>query len=277
MKSRLASPAWMAGALVAIVAPATSRAQDVGALTEQVRQVEGRADQLGSLLNEQENPQREIPPYTERFAEAELLYRLRDYARASVLFTDIVENYAGSPAYSNALYLLGEALYQAGDRLGARARFTEVIQHANDPVFRPFVQRSLGRLIEIALRTGDTSNIEELFAILGQIPSAEIEAQTTYVRGKYYFLRAQPDYEMARQSFDAVPTRAPVYPQARYFLGAILTAQGRYPEAIEAFQRVLRIQPEGPEQQEVLDLASLAVGRLEIERNNYEAAIEAYQ
>ncbi len=262
--------------LAAAVGTPQASAQSLDAIANDVRLLETRSNELDSLL-QQSAPRSTVPPYTERFADAELLYRLRDYARASVLFTDLVSNYRDTPAYSNSLFLLGESLYQAGDRLGARARFREVVNNAADPVFRPFVQRALGRLIEIALRTGDVSGIEEIFSRLNQIPPSEIEAQTTYIRGKYYFLRAQPDYDQARQAFDSVPTRSPVYPQARYFLGAILTAQGRYPEAIEAFQRVLRIQPEGAEQQQVLDLASLAVGRLEIERENYDSAIEAYQ
>jgi tetratricopeptide (TPR) repeat protein len=267
----------LAGATLGVAWPSAASAQSVDSVSNEVRQLEQRATGLDSFLTSEENVANPIPPYTQRFADAELLYRLRDYARSAVLFTDIVTNYQNTPAYGNSLYLLGESLYQAGDRLGARARFREVVGHASDPAFRPFVQRSLGRLIEIALRTGDVSGIEETFAQLNQLPPSEIEAQTTYIRGKYYFLRAQPDYDQARQAFEAVPSRAPVYPQARYFLGAILTAQGRYPEAIEAFQRVLRLQPEGPEQQQVLDLAALAIGRLEIERNNYDQAIEAYQ
>lgn len=263
--------------LAAVVGTTAVHAQGLENASRAVTELESRAAGLETLLVDQERPLARAAPYTERFADAELLYRLRDYARAAVLFTDIVTNYRDTPAYPNALFLLGESLYQAGDRLGARARFREVVAHAGDPVFRPFVQRALGRLIEIALRTGDVTGIEEIFARLNQIPPSEIEAQTTYIRGKYYFLRAQPDYEQARQAFEAVPSRSPVYPQARYFIGAILTAQQRYAEAIEAFQRVLRIQPEGPEQQQVLDLAALAIGRLQIERNNYDAAIEAYQ
>jgi len=246
----------------------------------EVTQLEARVGRLDGLLTAQTGtPVNQGPPYTERFADAELLYQLRDYARASVLFTDLVTNYRDTPAYSNALFLLGESLYQAGDRLGARARFREVIAHSRDPVFRPFLQRSLGRLIEIALKTGDVSGVEEVFAEINQIPPAEIEAQTTYVRGKYYFLRAQPNYDLARQAFDSVPERSPMYAQARYFLGAILTAQERLPEAIEAFQRVrqLQVDPGDVDKQQVLDLAALAVGRLQMERNNYDEAIDAYQ
>lgn len=267
-----------AGALLAVVsAAAPARAQNLDDVNTQLQQLESRSTRLDAFLTAQASPRQSVPPFTERTADADLLYRLRDYARASVLFTDIVSNYGDSPAYPYALFMLGESLYQAGDRLGARNRFREVVQHAQDPRFRPFIQRSLGRLIEIALRTGDVTGIDEIFAQLNQIPPSEIDAQTTYIRGKYFFLRAQPDYDQARRAFEAVPTRSPVYPQARYFLGAILTAQEHYPEAIEAFQRVLRIQPEGSEQQQVLDLAALAIGRLQIERNNYDAAIEAYQ
>ncbi len=272
---RALAPACAALALT--VGIASAAAQTVESVGSQAIALEGRTSGLDSYLNEGASLQRQVPAYTERFADAELLYRLRDYSRASVLFTDIVTNYRDTPAYANSLFLLGESLFQAGDRLGARTRFREVITNASNPVFRPWIQRSLGRLIEIALRTRDVSGIEEIFQQLNQIPPSEVEAQTTYVRGKYYFLRPTPDYEAARVAFEAVPQSAPVYPQARYFLGAILTAQNRYPEAIEAFQRVLRIQPVGSEQQQVLDLSALAVGRLQIERGNYDAAIEAYQ
>jgi len=266
----------LATTCVLLAVGSVASAQDLGALDRDVRQLEQRVTALPSLVHA--GPvRRAIPPYTERFADAELLYRLHDYARASVLFTDIVTNYSDSPAYSNSLFLLGESLYQAGDRMGARTRFLELVARANEPLFRPYAQRALGRLIEIALRTGDLSRIEEVFAQLNQLPPAEVEAQTSYVRGKYFFLRAQPDYEQARQAFEQVPQRAPVYAQARYFLGAILTAQGRYAEAIDAFQRLQRLQAESTEQQQVLDLAALAIGRLEIERDNYDAAVTAYQ
>lgn len=278
MKIRYGSWRIAVGTFLAVAVGASpSAAQNLDRTAEQVGALERRVSGLDQFLGASETPQRTAPPYTERFADAELLYRLRDYARASILFTDIVQNYADSPAYPNALYLLGESLFQAGDRLGARARFRQVVDHAGEAVYRPFVQRALGRLIEIALRTGDVSGIDEIFQRLNQIPPSEIAAETTYIRGKYFFLRAQPDFDQARAAFDAVPQGAPIYPQARYFLGAILTAQGRYPEAIEAFQRVLRLQPQGTEQQEVLDLAALAIGRLQIERSNYDAAIEAYQ
>lgn len=250
-------------------------AQDLARVGSELATLESQAQRLDEGLRASARPQG--PAVEERFADAELLYRLRDFSRAAVLFTDIVENHANSPAYPQGLFFLGDALFQAGDRYGARTRFRELLRHANEPLFRPYVQRALGRLIEIAIRLNDYTGVDEYFRQLGQIPPSEVESETTYIRGKFLFLRTQPDYEGARTAFEAIPARSTHYPQARYFLGAILTAQQRYPEAIEAFQRVLQIQPEGNDQQQVLDLAALAVGRLQVERENYDAAIEAYQ
>src|SRR4051794_9846484 len=91
----LAAGAYLAAAL------GTSAAfgQNLNAVGTEIGRLETRTERLESFLTAQENPQRTIAPYTERFADAELLYRLRDYARASVLFTDIVTNYRDTPAY----------------------------------------------------------------------------------------------------------------------------------------------------------------------------------
>ena len=274
MTSKIRSLAFAITA--ALGAPAF--AQDMSAAGNEVSSIEAQSARLASTLERAATGTgRPAVSVEDRFAEAELLYRLRDYARSAVLFTDIVENHTDSPAYPQSLFLLGDALYQAGDRYGARTRLREVMRHITEPTFRPFVQRALGRLIEIAIRLNDYAGVDEYFRQLGQIPPSEVEGQTAYIRGKYLFLRTNPDYDGARQAFESITTQAPIYPQARYFLGAILTAQQRYPEAIEAFQRVVQLQADGADQQQVIDLAALAVGRLQVERENYDAAIEAYQ
>ncbi len=273
----------LSAVLAALIAPYGALAQNLGEVASQLSLLEGQTAQIGQLATAAASgATRRGPDYQERFADAELLYRLRDYARSAVLFTDIVENFANTPAFPQGLYLLGDALFQAGDRYGARTRFRQVLDHSTEPVFRPFVQRALGRLIEIEISLGANDEdsgrrVEEYFRRLGQIPPSEIEAQTTYTRGKFLFLRGTPDLDGARQAFEAIPTTAPLYPQARYFLGAILTVRQQYPEAIEAFQRVSQLEADGPEQQRVIDLSILAVGRLQVERESFDSAIESYQ
>ncbi len=48
----------------------------------------------------------------QRIANGELLYRSKDYTRAVVVFSEILEEYPEtSPAYPDALWLLGETFY----------------------------------------------------------------------------------------------------------------------------------------------------------------------
>ena len=271
----------------------TAKAQDLDALTRETTTIEGQVD---ALVREplQEQGRRSPTHVEERLTDGELFYRLRDYVRASIIFTDIVDNYPQHAAYSDALFLLADSLYRAGDHLGARTRFREVISRSSDPRFRPFIQRALGRLIEIAIRTRDFDGIDEVFRQLSSLPPAEVEAATTYFRAKYLFNRAVPTEEVlrdpaaraqidtaqldqARTSFEAVTAGSPYYPQALYFIGVIHTVREQYPQAIDAFTRVLRTEASTPEHEEVAELSHLALGRLYYETDQLSQAVEAYQ
>ena len=270
-------------------------AQNLDSITREMVDIEGDASRLlDSPLRR--SRLRSATYVEERLTDGELFYRLQDYVRASIIFTDIVENYSSHRAYPDALFLLGDSLYRAGDYFGARARFRELLSHSGEVPFRDHVQRALGRLIEIAIHTRDFDGVEEYFAALSRIPPNEIEATTTYYRAKYLYNRAVPtedvlrndpdapepvidqaSLEQARQGFEAVQQGSPYYPQARYFVGVIYTLREQYPQAIEAFRRVLRSPIETDEQREVLELTQLALGRLYYETDQLDQAAEAYQ
>ncbi len=278
---------------VVLFQPQLALAQDFDAITRDTTSIEGQVDAL--VREPLEEQGRRSPTHVEeRLTDGELFYRLRDYVRASIIFTDIVENYPQHAAFSDALFLLADSLFRAGDHLGARTRFREVISRSSDPRFRPFIQRALGRLIEIAIRTRDFDGIEEVFRQLSSLPPAEVEAATTYFRAKYLFNRAVPtedvlrdpaararidtaQLDQARSSFEAVTAGSPYYPQAVYFIGVIHTVREQYPQAIDAFTRVLRTEATTPEHQEVAELSHLALGRLYYETDQLAQAVEAYQ
>jgi len=246
-----------------------------------LRRVERAVDELnetatglsGTFLRETDS---RSPQYVEtRLTDAELFYRLRDYTRASIMFLDLVENYPDHPAFPDALFHLADSLFLAGDYFGARSHFRQILDRSNEGRFRPYVQRSLGRLIEIAIHTRDFAGVDDYFARLNQLPPGEIEASTNYVRAKYLYFRG--DLDAARQAFEAVREGSPYYLQARYFQGVILVQQQLYPQAIEAFQRTLRIQADSPDAGAVLDLTRLALGRLFYETDRMDESITAYQ
>ncbi|MCX7808082.1 MAG: tetratricopeptide repeat protein, partial [Deltaproteobacteria bacterium] len=277
--------------MVAFRAGKPISAQDLTALAREVSMLEGQVD---AWLKEPLGVEKQRSPtyVEERLTDGELYYQLKDYVRASIIFTDIVENHPNHPGFSDALFLLADSLFRAGDYLGARSRFREVLAHSNDPRFRPFIQRSLGRLIEIAVRIRDFTGIEEVFQRLATLPPSEVEASTNYYRGKYLYsqavpteevLKANPEaridpvtLEQARQAFESVAPRTPFYPQALYFIGVIHTLREQYPQAIDAFARVLQTEATLPEHGEVAELAQLALGRLYYETDQLDRAIEAY-
>ncbi|MEO0323138.1 MAG: tetratricopeptide repeat protein [Myxococcota bacterium] len=283
-------------ALAPLLTASLAVAQSLDRINAELSDMEGRLDAAEREPLTVET-RRDANYLERRLTDGELYFRLQDYLRASIIFTNIVENYPGTQSYPDALYYLGESLYQAGDLLGARTRFRSLLERAEEPGFGPYVQRTLGRLIEIAIRLRDFDGVEGYFQALSRLPSTEVEATNAYYRAKYLYNRAVPSeedlreagegapvptidttrLEEARRAFEAVPEGSPFYPQARYFIGVVHTLRAEFPQAIEAFRRVLRAEASTREQRDVVDLTQLALGRLYYETEQVEQAIEAYQ
>jgi TolA-binding protein len=270
-----------------------ARAQDLAQAGRDLSDVELAAQQM--LESPLRSSELRSPTYVEeRLTDGELFYRLRDYVRASIIFTDIVENYPKHASYPDAVFLLGESLFQAKDYLGARAKYRIILDHANAPAYRQHLQRALGRLIEIAIHIQQFEGIEAYFDSLAKLPPSEIDAATAYFRAKYLYSVAVPGDAMAaedspvpeldptkldqaRAAFELVQGNSPFYAQARYFIGVIYTLRGQYNEALNEFERVAKSQASTEQQRDVVELAQLAAGRLYYETNQLDRAIESYQ
>jgi len=228
-----------------------------------------------------------------RLANGELLYRMKDYDRASVVFGEILEGYPNTPSYPDALFLLGETFYEAHEYLSARRQYHELVQKAQDPRFQPYVGRALARLVDVSLRTNDLSGLDEVFAHLGEVPPTQIDAGLTYAKGKAYY--ARKDYPNAQQALASVPKDTQFTHQARYFQGLIAMKLARasaptmtaltpgqpppsanYKAAIETFRVVTELPPDSDDHRHVIDLAWMAIGRLFYDMEQYQQASEAY-
>ena len=53
----------------------------------------------------------------QRLANGELLFRSKDYARATVVFGEVLEEYPDTPSFPDALWLRGETFYAAKEYL----------------------------------------------------------------------------------------------------------------------------------------------------------------
>jgi TolA-binding protein len=206
-----------------------------------------------------------------RVLDAELLFNLRNYREAATILLDVVDRFPNSRAYEDALFLLGESLYQGKDYNSAKRFFTQAIEKRSGSKQE---QKALQRLIEIAVHTDDLEEIDDLLARLQNVPLANLEPSVPYVRGKAAYFRNRLDDALG--AFTALPPNHPYYLRARYFAATAWVKKGDLASALVSFDAVVRSQPQSDADKETQDLARLALGRLFYERGEFEKARDAY-
>ncbi len=256
--------------------------------------------EAGTVQSAIEKAKGELMTVDERLANGELLYRMKDYPRAQLVFSEILEGYKNTTSYPDALWLRGETYYAAREYLSARRDYRAVVdQSAGDARFQTYFGRALARLVDVSLRVGDIAGLDEVFQKLGQVPPAQVDAGLNYAKGKAYY--AKGDFSNASASFNAVTVGSDYGHQARYFLGLIAMKQIRpaappppppptnggpaatvhadpanYKPAIDVFRQVTELPPDTDDHRHVIDLAWMAIGRLFYEMEQYGQASEAY-
>jgi tetratricopeptide (TPR) repeat protein len=247
------------------------------------RQMAGVQSIVDKARTEQQTPEQKL-------ANGELLFRMNDYGRAIVVLSEILEAYANTPSYPDALWLRGETYYAAHDYLAARRDYRALVDHGAEPRFQAYFGRALARLVDVALRLNDPpETLASIFDKFNQVPPAQIDAGLLYAKGKAYF--HQGAYNDATAAFSQVAKGTAYTHQARYFQGLVALKIARaaggdptrkgptsanYKQAIEAFRVVTEQPPDNPEHKHVIDLAWMAVGRLFYEMEQYQQASEAY-
>jgi len=233
----------------------------------------------------------------QRLANGELLYRSKDYARATVVFSEILEEYPDTPSYPDALWLRGETFYAQKEYLSARRDYRQIVDKNAEPRFNPYFGKALARLVDVCLRINDIKGLDEVFAKINQVPPSQVDAALLYAKGKGYYFKQ--DYGSALGALQSVPNGHAYTHQARYFQGMVAIKQARpstpppppagapadqvvrvpptnYKAAIEQFKQVTDLPPDTEEHKHVIDLAWMAQGRLHYEMENYTQAAEAY-
>ncbi len=244
--------------------------------------------EIGSVQLAVERAKTERLTPEQRLANGELLYRAKDYARATVVFGEILEEYPDTASFTDALWLRGETFYAAREYLSARRDYRVMVQRSSEPRFQQYFGKALARLVDVSLRTGDLAGLDEVFAKLNMVPPAQVDAALLYAKGKAYY--AKKDYANASQSFQSVGNGNAYTHQARYFLALVAMrsaaqpvagADGRVPlksykSAIDAFRQVVELPSDTDDHRHIVDLGWMAIGRLFYEMENYQQATEAY-
>ncbi len=253
---------WLAVLLLCL--PGAARADVEGKLSL----YETEARQIAETLprpNQQTNVQQQ-----RRLVDAEVAFGLGDYDTASFQLFELASK--PGPEQEEALYYLGESLFQKQDRGAARAYFTQVVA-ANNTGGR-FYQPSLIRLVEIAVSQQDTSDIDQVIAALDRINPASRLPQVPYVKGKLAF--SQGKYDDAIALFADVPKASPYELQALYYTGTAAVAKSDLARATEVFTDLVTRKPKTANDRRVIELSQLALGRVYYERDQPAKSIDSY-
>ena len=227
----------------------------------------------------------------QRLATGELLYRMKDYIRASTVLSEIIEEFPNTVSYPDALWLRGETYYAQGDYLASRRDYRLIVDHGSEARYSTYFGKALARLVDVSLRLNDPpETLASIFEKFNQVPPAQVDAALLYAKGKAYY--RQSSWNDATAAFSQVGNGGMYSHQARYFQGLIAMKVARlnagvdkdakpasrvdYKPAIVAFRAVADMTPDTPEHKHVIDLSWMAIGRLFYEMEQYQQAAEAY-
>ena len=243
-----------------------------------------------------------------RVAAGELHLRNRNYADAIHVLCQVLELHrqgkANEDAAADAEMLLAETYFQDSQLLAARRHYVHVLESSEKRAYAPYAGVALGRLVDVSLRTENPAILEAAMGYMDRLPGTDEGGAIEYARGKALY--ATGKFEEARAALSKVPSDSKYLHQSSYLVGVALmkiadsvpqesdtdqgppsatTAEGgpkppetggRYSAAVEQFRLTAKLPADSPEQQEVVDLAWMAIGRLHYEVHEFDAAAEAY-
>ncbi|HSP80504.1 MAG TPA: tetratricopeptide repeat protein [Myxococcaceae bacterium] len=216
-----------------------------------------------------------------RFSDGEIQYLLGNWSSASVLFYDLLSDprFRAHPRYADALFYLGDSLYQQQNHIGARLYLRELLELPGNPSrFRD----ALARYLEIASRIHPSSGLDGYIQRARSMSGGELPPELEYAYAKWLFHRKElPDAERrarAREAFTplASATGGRFQRQSAYFLGVLKVQEGDYAGAVEQFRALLAGTTEEPARKRLEELANLSLGRLLYELGRYDEALDRY-
>jgi tetratricopeptide (TPR) repeat protein len=297
-RSRAAGPGLLAASLL-LTLPARGLDSDE-ALSDAVREVQSVRSDLAAFTPgvAQRRPARSTE---QMIASGDLALRAKDYEQAIDVFSQVVELHrqgkASINAHADALFLLAESYFESGQLLSARRQYADLLENGHRAPYDSYLGRSLARLVDIAVRTRRLDALDAIAARVLGLQQVDPTGSFDYARGKLSFARGSFDDALAQ--LGRVPPGTDYHHQARYVMGAVLTQRAladaglgpsvegqarlvvegalqRIGPALAQFREVTELPKDTPAHRQVIDLAWLAIGRLNYESESYLDAAQAY-
>lgn len=206
-----------------------------------------------------------------RYEDAVFQYLVGEYESAALAFYTLVESGAlGRTGLQwDAQWYLAEAVFEMGNWATAMEAYGDIIDAGES---HPFFGDAVRRQIEVYGLLGDVDGFYSVYRqwiLSGRVPATPA---VKYTVAKTFY--RQGENARAKAMFSEQPSDSSWFGRSRYFLGTILAADGDFEQAVVEFNKVLESKESD---EEVLQLARLALGRVHYELGNYQQAVDFYQ
>lgn len=209
-----------------------------------------------------------------RFENAVYYNLVGEYDKAAKEFFTLVESRSLQDTFmkQEAEWYLAESLFEMGNGVLAEEVYQGMIAQGNS---HAFFASSVRRLMELYSTTGDADSFYTLYNQYIVSGRVEPTPAVQYSLAKSFY--RQGEYEKARELLLVIPEESDYFGKARYVLGTIEVVGGDYLAATEQFKLAADISISGPEEKEIADLSSLALGRLYQELDDFVNSALYYQ
>lgn len=278
--SRIGCAAMAPGPGVAPVGPSLDqererqRQEDERRRQEEAQRLEMERERMReNIAREQARAGQPVAGHQE-LARGEQQFRARNYLQSAMAFNaylDSVQPASGSTDHYEATFGYVRALHAAGARHIIRREALELVLQGPN---RPHFEAAFAILDDIVRTTEYRSpQIEDLTGVPVQNQEMAFQDRWNFFLGRYFW--AAGDVDRALQFFGRISENAPSRARAHYLSATILLDRRENTRAIREMQEAVRAAMRTSDQ-DVFELAYLALARVNYELGNLDAALFYY-
>ncbi|MBN1558648.1 tetratricopeptide repeat protein [candidate division KSB1 bacterium] len=210
---------------------------------------------------------------TKIFDSALNYYRLGDYWQSSQELIKVIDDYAEFSRMAQAIYTLGNCLYELNMLEGAFKLYERLIKKHISSIYVPDALLGLQR-VEYD-RNNYAASLEYYNSLARGNPSSDILDLANYYAGMAFYKLA--DYPGAVNVLSKATPNSPYYDYILYSLAVCMLRMQKINEAIDVFQRLFELPVMNDERRHVIDQGHQTLGYLYYELTYFDRAIEQFR
>jgi TolA-binding protein/predicted nucleic acid-binding Zn-ribbon protein len=211
----------------------------------------------------------------QRYQDAVYLFLIGEHDSAAEAFFALVTTRAldGLGLHSDAEWYLAESLMEMGASEVAEGTYVTIAGDSDNP----FREDAVRRLLEIYSQEDESGRFDTLYEeeiLRGRVAPSDL---ILYAVAKAFHTKGE--YAKAKSYFLELNFGSAFFTRAQYFLGAMLVQEGEevsLRQAIPIFKRIAEIDATTQVDQQVADLALLALARIHYEFGELQDAVSFY-